>query len=59
MDYQTHTESHQQSNELDCVSVDVDLTLSSSATLARLAEEVKNDNFVGGRYDRVHNRHNR
>lgn len=39
---------------------EVDLTKISSAVLARLVDEVKNDDALTTRsYDRVHNRHNR
>ncbi|WP_281661559.1 YhhA family cyclophane-containing RiPP [Microvirgula aerodenitrificans] len=41
-------------------SMEIDLSLISSVTLARLVEEVKNEDLtVGGRYDRTHNKHNR
>ncbi|WP_420888654.1 YhhA family cyclophane-containing RiPP [Chromobacterium amazonense] len=40
--------------------MEVDLSLVTSATLARLIDEVKNEDLtVGGRYDRTHNKHNR
>lgn len=39
---------------------DVDVKTLSSAALARLVEEVRNDDAMAGRaYDRTHNRHNR
>lgn len=42
------------------LSTEMDLSLESSVTLARLADEVKNEDLtVGGRYDRTHNKHNR
>lgn len=41
-------------------SFEVDVTSLSSAVLARLVSEVKNDDAAMSRsYDRVHNRHNR
>jgi hypothetical protein len=40
--------------------MEVDITSISSAALARLIEEVRNDDpAIGHAYDRVHNRHNR
>ena len=39
--------------------VEVNLAAVSSAALARLAEEVRNNDMAMGGYDRVHNRHNR
>lgn len=59
MDYQSPTEGLQQSSQASYGAMNVDLALMSSAALARLAEEVKNESLVGGNYDRVHNRHNR
>ncbi|MCV2371360.1 YhhA family cyclophane-containing RiPP [Roseateles oligotrophus] len=46
--------------DADQASIEVDMTLISSFALARLVEEVRNDEAaVGSSYDRVHNRHNR
>jgi hypothetical protein len=40
--------------------LDIDLKSISSAALARLVDEVRNDEAATNRaYDRVHNRHNR
>ncbi len=39
--------------------VEMNLAAVSSAALARLAEEVRNNDVAMGGYDRVHNRHNR
>lgn len=39
--------------------VEVNLAAVSSAALARLAEEVRNNDMAMGGYDRVYNRHNR
>jgi hypothetical protein len=50
--FPTHAESRKDSFQMD-------LSLMSSATLARLAEEVKNEELTANRYDRMHNRHNR
>lgn len=42
------------------VNLEVNLEGLSSATLARLVEEVRNDDLPGAtKYDRVYNRHNR
>ena len=42
------------------VNLEVDLGNLSSVTLARLVEEVRNQNLPGAtKYDRVYNRHNR
>lgn len=41
-------------------SVDVDVSMLSSVALARLVEEVRNDEPMAAHsYDRTHNRHNR
>ena len=39
--------------------LEMDLSHVGSATLARLVEEVKNEDLKANTYDRVHNRHNR
>jgi hypothetical protein len=39
--------------------LEMNLSLVSSVTLARLVEEVKNEDLTANRYDRAHNRHNR
>ncbi|WP_343652253.1 YhhA family cyclophane-containing RiPP [Stenotrophomonas sp.] len=39
--------------------VEMNLAAVSSVALARLAEEVRNNDMAMGGYDRVHNRHNR
>ena len=42
------------------VAIDVDLNEVSSVALARIIEEVRNDDVSTSRvFDRVHNRHNR
>lgn len=42
------------------VNLEVDLGSLSSVTLARLVEEVRNEDLPGAtKYDRVYNRHNR
>ena len=41
-------------------SVEIDVSLLSSVTLARLVDEVRNDEPTAAHsYDRTHNRHNR
>jgi hypothetical protein len=41
-------------------SVEVDVSVLSSVVLARLVDEVRNNESTAGRsYDRTHNRHNR
>lgn len=47
-------------SEVPPMTLDIDVTSLSSATLARLVDEVRNDETTSARsYDRVHNRHNR
>ncbi len=41
------------------VEVEMNLATVSSVALARLVEEVRNNDMAMGGYDRVHNRHNR
>ena len=49
-----------EASEVPAMSLDIDVTTLSSATLARLVEEVRNDEATSAHsYDRVHNRHNR
>ena len=49
-----------ETSEVPAISLDIDVTTLSSAALARLVEEVRNDEGTSARsYDRVHNRHNR
>ena len=59
MDYQTSAEQYVDSTPGADTAMELDLSLFSSVALARLAEEVKNDMPSAGKYDRVHNRHNR
>lgn len=46
--------------EVSAMTLDIDVASLSSATLARLVDEVRNDEATSVQsYDRVHNRHNR
>lgn len=55
----TFTE-HTQAAETAAPGLEVDLQVISSVALARLVEEVKNDDLPSAsRYDRTYNRHNR